>query len=108
MRRLKILCLVTVTLLFLAGCSNAGTMSSPLLNPKKAKDSALAAACVANMRAIYAGEQAYNARNDSYASLAKLEEFQGRIPAEPSGGSYSVDTQTGRVTCSAGHGSIPE
>lgn len=97
-----------VALLLVPSCGGPGSVLPDVYqNPKKPAQQAETQACKANLRAIYAMEQAYHAQNGRYATLEELAS-QGSVPPEPSGGSYSIDTRTGLVTCSVGHGHYPE
>ncbi|RJQ54095.1 MAG: hypothetical protein C4521_04380 [Actinobacteria bacterium] len=107
MRRLPAGLSVLLLSVLIPACISSGG-PAPSMNPKAVKDSASATACRANMKAIHASQQAYHAQKGSYGSLQDIERFSGPLPREPAGGSYSIDTATGRVTCSVGHGSAPE
>lgn len=108
MRRVVAMAGTVALLVLISGCDVSGTLPEPIVNPKSTKDAASATACMANMKAIYASEQAFQAQKGSFGSAGDLEEFSGPLPKEPSGGSYSIDASSGRVTCSIGHGSVPE
>lgn len=104
---------VSVMLLALAlialGCgSSSEVVPNVEMNPTGAKDAAVAQVCKANLRIIYSSEQAYFTQNSRYATVDELAKVGGRMPREPAGGTYSVDPQTGAVTCSVGHGKYPE
>ncbi len=103
----RIFALLCLAALLLSGCTQSSGLPSPMLNVKGQKDAALATACRANMKSIYSAEQAYRAEHEAFVSLDELEQSYGKLPKEPGGGTYSIDTQIGRVTCSAGHGSEP-
>lgn len=105
--------LIVLMLLFAVvalGCTSVPQDSSvnPYTNPTGAKDAALAGVCKANMRVIFSEEQVYETQNGSYATLDQLSKSTGRVPKEPAGGYYAVDTKTGAVICSKGHGSVSQ
>jgi len=114
MRRHTLPVLVAAAVIaLLAGCMTATDVGSEgvpadVTNPKKAMDSAVTASCRANLRAIHAMVQAFQAENGRLPNASDLAAGPDRMPKEPAGGSYTIDPATGAVTCSVGHGRYPE